>query len=126
MKHKAKRPVFLNLLLIRLPLTGIVSISHRLTGLLLVLSLPLLIDWFDRSLRDAAGFEQVRQLMTGLPARLYLLLLLWFLLHHLLAGLRILLIDLDFGVQRHTARASAAWVVFGGLLLTALLGGLWL
>lgn len=120
-----QRPVFFHLLQLHLPLTALVSIVHRLTGLLLFLALAPAIWLLERSLSDAAGFAQVQQLLQTWPARLLGVLLLWALAHHLLAGLRVLLIDAEIGSARAAARCSALWVGTAGVLALAV-GVLWL
>jgi succinate dehydrogenase / fumarate reductase cytochrome b subunit len=114
------RPRFLDLRRIRLPLPGFVSILHRASGLLLVAAIPAMIYAFDLSLRNAEGFEQARTLVQGNPARLALLLVIWSLAHHLSAGIRFLLLDVDIGIARPQARASAWGVLAVSLLVTAL------
>jgi succinate dehydrogenase / fumarate reductase cytochrome b subunit len=123
MPHKTPKPVFLNLLQIKLPITGVASIAHRISGMLLSISLPIALYLLGLSLSNEAGFLRTLEIVQSLPFRLLALLTLWALLHHLLAGVRYLLIDLDIGVRRSPARASAFGVIVGGLVLT-LIGGL--
>lgn len=120
-----KRPVFFHLLQLQLPVTALVSIAHRVSGILLFLALPALIWLLDRSLSDADGFAVVAHLLDGWPLRLAALVLLWALAHHLLAGLRLLLIDAEIGVERQAARRTA-WAVGIGALLALAAGVLWL
>jgi succinate dehydrogenase / fumarate reductase cytochrome b subunit len=125
MTPQSKRPVFFHLLQLQLPVTALVSIAHRVSGLLLFLALAPAIWLLERSLHDAEGFAYAQHLLHGWPLRLAGALLLWALAHHLLAGLRVLLIDADLGVERRVARRSAWWVNVAGLL--ALVAGvLWL
>ena len=119
-----KRPVFLQLHRIHLPVTGLVSISHRLTGALLFLSLPLWLYLLQHSLHDEAGYQAVQGWFGHLGLRLLVGLLIWWFLHHLLAGLRVLLLDIDLGVDLPQARASASGLMWVSLLLLLLL--LWL
>jgi succinate dehydrogenase / fumarate reductase, cytochrome b subunit len=123
MARPNSRPVFLNLLQIKLPVTGVVSIAHRISGMLLFISLPIALYLLGLSLSSESGFVQTVAIVQSLPFRLLALLALWALLHHLLAGLRFLLIDLDIGVHKTPARASAFGVILGGVLL-ALFAGL--
>jgi len=104
------RPVFLELWRIRLPIPGIVSILHRISGLLMVLLTPVLALLFERALSGPEGFESTAALLASWPARLVMVLLAWSLLHHLLAGIRFLLLDMDIGLDRPVARRSA-WSV---------------
>jgi succinate dehydrogenase / fumarate reductase cytochrome b subunit len=95
----------------RLPAAGIVSILHRLSGALMFLLLPLMLWLFDLSLGSESGYQQLRQAADGWVAKAALALLAWALLHHLAAGIRYLLLDMDVGLDRAQSRRSA-WIVF--------------
>ncbi|SDX42509.1 succinate dehydrogenase / fumarate reductase cytochrome b subunit [Allochromatium warmingii] len=109
------RPVFLDLRRIALPLPGLVSILHRVSGLLLVLALPSVAWLVERALSGPEGFAVVVVMLDAWPSRLLQGVLLWSLLHHLLAGLRHLALDLGWGLERVMARRTA-WLT----LVTAL------
>jgi succinate dehydrogenase / fumarate reductase cytochrome b subunit len=66
---------------------------------------------FDLSLRSEIGYQQLRQAADGWFVKIVLAALAWSLLHHLCAGVRYLLLDLDLGLDRASARRSA-WIVF--------------
>lgn len=107
------RPVDLNLLKIRLPVPGVVSIGHRISGVLLFLAIPLFIAGLDRALASPEGLAQVAGWLhhpLGWPVWIALA---WGLAHHFLAGIRFLLIDLDIGIAKPAAR-TGAWLVLGG------------
>lgn len=126
MAGNTKRPVYLNLLRIRMPAAAVASFAHRVSGVLLVLSLPFFVYLFDRSLAGPESFEQVLGMLQSVPVKLLLLPLGWSIAHHFLAGIRFLLIDLDIGVSREAARIGAWSVNLGGLLvlLLLLIGGI--
>ena len=117
------RPVFLDLRQIRLPVTGWVSILHRVSGVLLVLSIPYAAQLLDRSLRGPDEFDAVANLLGSPFAKLVLLLLAWALIHHLFAGIRFLMLDIDVGIQRPAARRSATLAIAGALVVTLLVAG---
>ena len=116
----AARPVYLNLMQIRLPVAGVMSILHRASGLLMFLLIPVLLYFLDQSLRSPRQFAEVAALFHG-EARWLLLPAIWALCHHLLAGIRFLLLDIDIGLERTTMRASAWFVNIAALVLTLLL-----
>ena len=118
-----KRPVFLDLRRMHFPPQAIASIAHRLTGLLLILAILPATWLFALSLSGPAGFARAGEVLTGLPARLAGLLLALALAHHLFAGIRYLLLDIDIGITRVIARRSALLVM--GLALIAGLGLWW-
>ena len=120
------RPIYLNLFKIRLPVTGILSFAHRITGALLFLSLPFLVWLLDQSLSGESAFQQVMHLLSLTLVKLGMLTLVWCLIHHLYAGIRFLLIDLDIGVSK-SASTRSAWLVLALELLTMIaLGIVWL
>jgi len=123
-KKSHNRPVFLDLTRIQMPIPAIVSILHRLTGLLLILMVPFLLCLLETSLSGSEGYASVMSL--SLPALLVGLFVIWGLFHHLFSGIRFLLIDLDIGVDRATARGSAAAVLAAGVVATILLLVIWL
>ncbi|KVW93047.1 succinate dehydrogenase, cytochrome b556 subunit [Thiobacillus denitrificans] len=115
-----ERPVYLNLLRIHLPLAGWVSILHRLSGALLFAILPLGVWALSASLADEAGFRRMAEGMTHPLSRLFLLFLIWAFAHHLLAGLRHLALDVDWGVSLPRARQSSLAVMLATGLITLL------
>ena len=105
-----KRPVYLNLLKIRLPLTGVVSFAHRITGVLLFISIPFAVYLLDLSVQSEESYEEARQLLNQPLMLIVQILILWSLIHHFFAGIRFLLIDADIGVEKAQARLGA-WLV---------------
>src|SRR5438105_11591264 len=117
-----KRPVYLNLAQIRLPIGGVVSIIHRISGFLMVLLIPVALHYLQTSLESPMRFEQVRSSLSSGLGRVALLLALWVLVQHLYSGVRHLFMDIDVGVERPTARRSA-WITLAASIITvALLG----
>lgn len=105
-----KRPVYLNLIKIRLPTTGIVSFAHRVSGFLLFLAIPFSIYFLDLSVTSGQGYEQSLQLLQQPIIQIILLLLVWSIVHHLLAGIRYLLLDFDIAVDKAGSNMTA-WTV---------------
>jgi succinate dehydrogenase / fumarate reductase cytochrome b subunit len=116
------RPVSLNLLKIRLPLPGIVSIMHRISGAFLFLLLPILLYVLNLSLGSAEGFAEVQSWFHSPVAKLALLVVVWAYLHHFCMGLRYLALDLDIGVHLAQARLTAKLVLVVSIALTLLIG----
>lgn len=110
-----QRPVFFHLLRLQFPPTALVSIAHRLAGILLFLVLAPAIWLLERSLAGADGFAHAQRLLQGGLGQLLGALLCWALVHHLLGGIRLLLIDAELGVGRQAARRSAWWVLAAGV-----------
>lgn len=119
------RPVFLELWRIRLPISAVVSILHRISGVMMVLSIPIAAALFAQALSGPEGFAASAAFVGNPVIRLGLVLMLWALLHHLFAGIRYLIIDLGIGVERPVARQSAKAALLAGII-AATLGGMFL
>lgn len=89
---------------------AVTSIAHRVTGVVLFLTFPFLVYLLDLSLQDADGFNQATAWLQSTWLRLGSAVIAWSLFHHLFAGIRYLLIDIEAGVSLRQARASA-WLV---------------
>jgi succinate dehydrogenase / fumarate reductase cytochrome b subunit len=122
-----QRPVYLDLVRIRLPLPGFVSILHRVSGaLLFLLGIPLLLAGIGASLASAESYAQLTAALAHPFAKLALIGFLWAYLHHFCAGIRYLLLDMLKGIELAPARRSSAVVLGVSLLLTMMIGArLW-
>ncbi len=123
---RKQRPKHLALNQIRLPLPGIVSILHRVSGAGLFLLLPFLLYLLDRSLGSAETFETFSAVVDHPLVKLLLMGLLWAYLHHFCAGIRFLLLDMHKGLKLETARMSSKIVLGVSIALTLIIGvALW-
>ena len=123
---RKQRPKHLALNQIRLPLPGIVSILHRVSGAGLFLLLPFLLYLLDRSLGSAETFETFSAVVDHPLVKLLLMGLLWADLHHFCAGIRFLLLDMHKGLELETARMSSKIVLGVSIALTLIIGvALW-
>ena len=121
------RPKYLNLVEIRLPLPGWVSILHRISGALLVFPFSAwLLYMLDVSLAAERGFAAIQGYLELPLVKLGMLVFIWAFCHHLFAGIRYLLLDLNVGIELQPARISSAVVLVASVLATAYFGvALW-
>jgi succinate dehydrogenase / fumarate reductase, cytochrome b subunit len=122
LKAAAKpRPKYYDLNLLNLPMPGLVSIFHRITGVVMFLMLIPLSLWILQStLTDSAGFAKWQSYYAMLPVKLILIGFVWAFMHHLFAGIRYLLLDLHIGIAKEPAQSSAKVVLALGIVATAL------
>ncbi|MDO8718669.1 MAG: succinate dehydrogenase, cytochrome b556 subunit [Polaromonas sp.] len=135
-KQRPKRPEFRNINALtdlpgyRLPLAGIVSILHRVSGAIMFLLMPFIIWMFDTSISSDISFEKFKAAfnvgLLGLPGvlwKLVALALIWAYLHHFIAGLRHLWMDASHeAVSKDFGRQSAAFTLAVSIGLTLVLG----
>ncbi len=122
----SKRPKHLDLARIRLPVPGFVSILHRISGAALFLFAGVLLYLFQASLQSPESYVRFRDLADAWWMKIFLIGMLWALLHHFFAGIRFLLLDIHVLSDLKQARATS-WIVLGvSLVLTVVLGAcLW-
>lgn len=118
------RPVFLEIPNIRLPIPGIVSILHRISGVGLFIMLPVLLYLLSGTLSRESAFETYRAIVSNPLVKLILIGVLWAYLHHFLAGIRFLFLDAHKGLELNIARNTAKLVFTAALVLTVVLGAL--
>lgn len=132
---KTPRPVFTNIhvtdiVSYRLPPAGIISILHRISGVVLFLLLPFVIWMFDTSVTSEISYDEFKSVFTAghgwLPAFLVNFVtwgLIWAYLHHFIAGIRHLLMDTNHHlVSKQTGHNTAVGVLVLSIGLTLILG----
>jgi succinate dehydrogenase / fumarate reductase cytochrome b subunit len=118
-----KRPVNLDLSTIKFPVTAIVSITHRVTGVAIFLALPILLWMLDRSLASPESFADLKELMTSPLVKLVVWAILAVLLYHLVAGIRHLVMDAGVGETLEGGQRGAKLVFIISVVLILLVGG---
>lgn len=113
----------------RLPLAGVVSILHRASGAIMFVLLPFIIWLFDKSVTSEVSYEQFTSafgaglgIFPGWMVKLVVLALIWAYLHHFIAGVRHLWMDMTHSVSKEFGRSSAVFTLAGSAVLTVLLG----
>ena len=129
-----QRPVYRNIHIsqiagYRLPPAGLVSILHRVSGVVMFALMPFIIWMFDTSLTSEITYDRFRSVFIagafGVPGfffKLVVLALIWAFLHHLIAGVRHLWMDMTHSVSKEFGRSSAVVTLALSVLLTVALG----
>ena len=121
---KKNRPVNLDLSTISFPITALVSITHRVTGMASLAGIIILMWMLDMSLRSPESFQTLKNLLALPVVKIVLWLVLSALSYHLVAGVRHLIMDLGVGETREGGRLGAQLVVFFSVVLV-ILAGVW-
>ncbi len=125
MTNQTPAPVYLNLFRIRFPVGAVTSIGHRICGVCLFLSLPFWIYLLNLSLAGPGGFAEALGILQTPWIRGGMLLAAWVFFHHLLSGVRFLLLDAGVGCELQQARRSAWFVNIAGFAMAVISYG-WL
>ncbi len=116
------RPKYYDLNLFNLPVPGLVSIFHRVTGVVMFLFLiPLLLAALQGTLASGTSFATWQGYFSHPLAKLIVIGFVWSFMHHLFAGIRYLFLDLHIGVALAPARLSAKLVLVAGVVSTLII-----
>ncbi len=118
-----RRPKYLNLMEIKLPLPAVISILHRVSGVFLFFpGIPILLYSLQMMLDSPQSYDDFHEILSCIPVKIGLTVLLWFFMHHLCAGIRHLALDLHYGEGREQAKVSGKLVLIAGIILTISFG----
>lgn len=122
------RPLSPHLQVYRLPLTGIISITHRATGAFLTFGTLLLVCWLMAAASGAESFAVIQGFISSMPGLVILLGWTFALFFHLCHGVRHLLWDAGATFEKEsmdkyalieivvtTVLTASVWLVSGAL-----------
>ncbi|WP_437880572.1 succinate dehydrogenase, cytochrome b556 subunit [Pseudomonas sp. LRF_L74] len=121
----SQRPVNLDLRTIKLPITAITSILHRISGVILFVGLAVLLFALDKSLSSEEGFVDVKAILAHPLVKLIIWGLLSALLYHLVAGVRHLVMDAGVGETLQGGKLGSKIVIVISVVLIVL-AGVWI
>ena len=120
---RKQRPQFRNIHITelknyRLPIAGLVSILHRISGFMMFLALPFVLYLFQMSILSEDTFKHFAGIAAHPLVKLIILALAWAYFQHFSAGVRHLFMDLHLGLDKDAARNSGSTVLIVSLFLT--------
>lgn len=116
------RPVNMDLTSLKFPITAIVSILHRLSGIGIFLLLPLALYLLSMSLHSHSSYDDMQTMLALRSMKFGLWLFLSSLAYHVIAGIRHIILDMGFGEEIHAAKLSAKIVLITAILSIIILG----
>lgn len=117
MSNSDKRPVFLNVFQIRLPIPAIVSILHRISGVVLFISIPVFLYLLHGSTSSYDSYVKTMIWVSSYPGKWIMFLMLSAFACHFWAGIRHLLMDIGFAESLEAGTVSS-WIVLILLLVS--------
>ncbi|OZG71254.1 succinate dehydrogenase, cytochrome b556 subunit [Hahella sp. CCB-MM4] len=118
----SKRPVNLDLTKFHFPLPAITSILHRISGVIIFVSMAFLLWGLDMSLESEQSFNSLLAVLNGFFAKLILWGILAALAYHFVAGIKHLVMDAGIGEDLESARLFAKLVIAAAVVLIVLAG----
>lgn len=120
-----KRPVNLDMMSMKYPVTALTSILHRLSGILLFLCLFAMLYALGKSLSSEDGFNEIKGMLLSPLGKLIVWVLYSALIYHLVAGVRHLIMDAGVGETLEGGKRGSVIVIIVSAILIAA-GGFWL
>lgn len=118
--EKSQRPLSPHLQIYRPQLTSVLSITHRATGIALVVGTLVLVYWLLAAASGAEAYASAQYLLGSWPGRIVLLGFSYALFFHLCNGIRHLFWDVGLGFELKTVYASGTAVVIASIAMTVL------
>ena len=95
-----------------------VSISHRITGIINIILITLICSWASLLLLGESKYETINVLLNSLLGKFIILAITWSFSFQALSEIRHLIMDLGYGFELKTTKITGLIVIFGSIILT--------
>jgi len=116
-----KNPLSPHIQIYRWHISSLVSISHRITGIINIIAITLICIWSSLLIFGESNYNLVNFLLNSIFGKFIALGLVWSFSFQILSEIRHLIMDMGFGFELQTTRITALAVIFGSLILTILI-----
>ena len=113
-----KRPVSPHIQIYKWHISSLVSISHRITGIINIIAITLICLWASLLFLAEENYETVELLMSSLIGKFLILGIIWSFSFQILSEIRHLIMDFGYGFELKTSRITGLIVIFGSIILT--------
>ncbi len=118
--NNSKNPLSPHLQIYRWQISSLVSITHRITGIINVVGLCVISLWIGLLFLGQSSYEFINIFFQSHFGKVFIIGFVWSYSFHLLSGIRHFICDLGYGYEIKTANISGIIVIFGSLILTIL------
>ena len=119
--NDSKNPLSPHLQIYRWQISSLVSIFHRITGIINVMGLIIICLWIGLLFFGESSYELINIFFQSYFGKLFVISFVWSYSFHLLSGIRHFIWDLGYGYEIKTANISGIIVILGSLVLTVLM-----
>ena len=113
-----KNPLSPHIQIYRWHISSLVSISHRITGIINIIAITIICFWASLLLLGANNYEVINIFLVSFFGKFIILALTWSFLFQVLSEIRHLIMDLGYGFELQTTRVTGLMVIFGSIILT--------
>ena len=116
-----KRPLSPHIQIYRWHISSLVSISHRITGIINIVAITLICIWTASLILGDTNYDFINLFLTSIFGKFIVIGLAWSFSFQILSEIRHLLMDMGYGFELQTTRITGLGVIFGSILLTILI-----
>ena len=116
-----KEPLSPHIQIYRWHISSLVSISHRITGIINIVAITLICIWTASLTLGDANYDFINLFLTSIFGKFIVIGLAWSFSFQILSEVRHLLMDMGYGFELQTTRITGLGVIFGSILLTILI-----
>ena len=113
-----KQPLSPHIQIYRWHISSLVSISHRITGIIYIIAITFICLWTSCLLLGEANYQLINLFLTSLFGKFFILAITWSFSFQVLSEIRHLIMDLGYGYELNTTKISGLLVIFGSVILT--------
>ena len=115
-----KEPLSPHIQIYRWHISSLVSITHRITGIINIIVITLICFWVSFLLLGENNYEMIEFFLNSLVGKFIILSLTWSFSFQILSEIRHLIMDLGYGFELHTTKITGLLVIFGSIILTVI------
>jgi len=116
-----RNPLSPHIQIYRWHISSLVSISHRITGIINIVAITLICIWTASLILGDANYDFINLFLTSIFGKFIVIGLAWSFSFQILSEIRHLLMDMGYGFELQTTRITGLGVIFGSILLTILI-----
>ena len=116
-----RNPLSPHIQIYRWHISSLVSISHRITGIINIIAITLICIWTASLILGDTNYDFINLFLTSIFGKFIVIGLAWSFSFQILSEVRHLLMDMGYGFELQTTRITGLGVIFGSILLTILI-----
>ena len=113
-----KRPLSPHIQIYRWHISSLVSISHRITGIINIIAITLICLWSSLLLLGETNYQIINLILSSFIGKFFILAVTWSFSFQVLSEIRHLIMDLGYGFELKTTKISGLIVIFGSIIFT--------
>ena len=116
-----KNPLSPHIQIYRWHVSSLVSISHRITGIVNIIAITLICIWASLLLLGDINYNFINLFFNSFLGKFIVIGLVWSFSFQILSEIRHLIMDMGYGFELQTTRITGLVVIFGSFILTVLI-----